>query len=632
MLGLALVAALPLAGCTSDADPKPDPTRVSTSAFRLVAFDSCERLAKDLRAAAQEAVGPWGFAGDVRPALDGGARTAAEAAPDNAPLAGKAAAPEFSGTNVHEQGADEPDIVKTDGRRIVTVDGRTLRVVDAASRRPAGKLDLGTVGDANLLLAGDRALVLISDGFSRGATTKRYPPDDGAFAGPQVLLVDLAGTPRIISRFEGEGRLVDARQTGTVARVVLRTAPRITFPEPVYYGDGSAPDEDKLTEANRRVIGEAPADAWLPGWTVTTGRTVDKGRVGCGQVSRPPAYSGTSMVSVHTFDLSAPSLGGGDPVGVVADGDTVYGTPASLYIANDQRWRLDVWRGRANRATTERTEIYRFDITGAAKPVYAAAGTVPGWLVNQYALSEWDGRLRVATTLDSKQVSAVRVLERTGDELKQVGVVDGLGKGERIYSVRFIGPRGYVVTFRQTDPLYSVDLSDPAKPRVTGELKITGYSAHLQPAGDGRLLGIGQEATADGVAQGTQVSLFDVSDPAAPRRLAQHHMPRTQSEAEWDPHALLWWPKTGTLVLPTLAYGPAIRALPNAATVLRVTDDGIAQTGVLAQPAGAEGEGEWAPGIRRSLVVGDTLWTMSDYGLMASDLSTLNRVGWVPND
>jgi hypothetical protein len=630
MLGLALVAALPLAGCTADTDPKPGPTRVSSSALRLVAFDSCAQLTDDLRAAAKEAVGPWGFMGSGGPrpeVLANGARTAQDSAGEGAPMAagGQAAPPEFSGTNVHEQGVDEPDIVKTDGRRIVTVTGGTLRVVDAAARRQTGELELGAYGPADLLLAGDRALVLASGDFGYGKAVRAVPGQNGA---PQVFLVDLSGTPRVISRFEGEGQLVDARQTGTVARVVLRTSPRIDFPEIT-----REMDDDDRVEANRDVIDDARDNAWRPAWTVTTGATVARGKVACDRVSRPPVFSGTSMLSVHTFDLGAAALDDGDPVSVVADGDTVYGTPTSLYVANDQRWRLDLWRGRDNRRTPEQTEIYRFDLAGAGRPVYSAAGTVPGWLVNQYALSEWDGNLRVASTVDSKQRSAVRVLQRQGDELKQIGVVDGLGKGERIYSVRFIGPRGYVVTFKQTDPLYSVDLSNPAKPAVTGELKITGYSAHLQPAGDGRLIGIGQEANGQGVTQGTQISLFDVSDPAAPRRLAQHHLPGSQSEAEWDPHALLWWPGTRTLVVPILSYGDAATGLANAAMALRVEDGGIEQVGMLAQPRNDRSIDQgWAPGIRRSLVIGETLWTMSEYGLMASDLSTLDRVGWVPSD
>ena len=104
------------------------------------------------------------------------------------------------------------------------------------------------------------------------------------------------------------------------------------------------------------------------------------------------------------------------------------------------------------------------------------------------------------------------MLETSGNELIEVGKVGGLGKGERIYSVRFIGDVGYVVTFRQTDPLYTLDLSDPTNPEVKGELKILGYSAYLHPMDDGLLIGIGQDANEQGQVKGTQISVFDVSD------------------------------------------------------------------------------------------------------------------------
>ena len=588
--------------------------------MRLVAFDSCAQLRKDLRAAAAASVGPYGFpgmGGGPEAMIAGGSRAALDSA---AGTALSAPGPAFSGTNVHEAGADEPDIVKTDGRRIVTVSQGTLRVVDAAARKQTGKLDLGmsAAGEVDLLLSGDKALVLISGAYGR------YPLGEvpsRVAGGPELLLVDLAGAPRLISRYQGDGMLVDARQTGSTARVVLRSAPRIMFPEPRQADDG------ERTSANRKAVADAPVDAWLPSWSVTTGGTTEKGTVGCERVSRPSEFSGGAMLTILTFDLGGARLGSGDPVSIVADGDTVYGTGTSLYVANDQRWRLEMWRGGSNVTPKQRTEIYRLETAGTGPPKYVASGSVPGWLVNQYALSEWHGHLRVATTDDNAGKSAVRVLEQRGDKLTQVGAVDGLGKGERIYSVRFIGPRGYVVTFKQTDPLYSVDLSDPRKPRVTGELKITGYSAHLQPAGDDRLIGIGQEASSEGRIQGTQVSLFDVSDPAAPRRLAQYHVAGAHSEAEWDPHALLWWPATKLLVVPMMeGYGavPSLRDGGQAgALALRVTDDGLAPVGTVRASMNYP--------VRRSLVVGDVLWTVSDAGLRASNVSTMDSLSWLPN-
>lgn len=223
------------------------------------------------------------------------------------------------------------------------------------------------------------------------------------------------------------------------------------------------------------------------------------------------------------------------------------------------------------------------------------------------------------------------VLRADGKTLTETGRVTGLGKGERIYAVRFVAGTGYVVTFRQTDPLYTVDLSRPAAPRVVGELKISGYSAYLHPVDGNRLLGIGQEASEQGRVQGTQVSLFDVSDPARPNRLAQHHVRQGQSEAEYDPHAFLYWPADRLVVVPLTAYDdtatPTGKMPTQGALALRVTERGFTQLGVVehTREAGPEQTGM----IRRSLVVNGVLWTVSDTGLKASQLSTMETTGWV---
>ncbi|GIH27777.1 hypothetical protein Aph01nite_60870 [Acrocarpospora phusangensis] len=282
----------------------------------------------------------------------------------------------------------------------------------------------------------------------------------------------------------------------------------------------------------------------------------------------------------------------------------------------------------------QRTEVHRFDITAPTAPRYVSSGSVPGRLLNQYSLSEHAGHLRIATTLDpqtanAKSESAVYVLK--SDTLAQVGSITGLGKDEQIYSVRFIGDLGYVVTFRQIDPLYALDLRNPAAPKVTGELKITGYSAYLHPAGPGRLIGVGQEATTEGRQTGTQVSLFDVADPAAPKSLSRFFQEKGGSEAEWDPHAFLYWPEDNLAMMPLMSWG-SNWAEGSSALVLRVTDSDITKLGMITHPKIAQ-QAEFAPanpGIRRCLIIGNTIWTISDLGLKVSDSTTLTDQTWLP--
>jgi hypothetical protein len=249
---------------------------------------------------------------------------------------------------------------------------------------------------------------------------------------------------------------------------------------------------------------------------------------------------------------------------------------------------------------------------------------VPGTLLNQFALSEDKGVLRAATTIGfgPEAESKVTTLDERAGHLLQRGQVGGLGLGERIYAVRFIGDVGYVVTFRQTDPLYTLDLSDPDRPRVVGELKIPGYSAYLHPIGEELLLGVGQEATDDGRVQGLQLSLFDVSDLAHPARLQKRTIGErwSHSAAEWDHHAFLWWPATKLAVLPIDsqdfigAAGYRVDRARGISELGRVSHEGLG--------------GRWTPSITRAVVVGPHLFTMSDLGIKASGLESFAGAGW----
>ncbi|HEY8473254.1 MAG TPA: beta-propeller domain-containing protein [Natronosporangium sp.] len=658
---------LTLAACTGDPDPS-GPGGGPATEFRLVSFDSCEEAEQELREATSRYASQIAFGyGMGRSGAEDSVAGGSAMAPEAAGARGMAQDPglsdqdgqDHSTTNVHEAGVDEPDIIKTDGERIVMVTGAKLRVVDAARGTQIGRLDLRPEDDgqanpdiaylgwepSDLLLFGDRALVLFDSGWWHG-----MPMPDIAVegvAGPagsplpaeygsRLLLIDLSDAPRIVSEYRIEGSLLDARAVGPTVRVVVRSAPRLPMPEV----DPQA-SEREIINAMRDAIEEATIENWLPRYQLTTNGETEAGQVPCTSLSRPQEYSGASMLTVLTFDVLAPELGDGLPVSVAADGDTVYSNGASLYIASDQRWRV-MPNAFAPDQVDERTEIYKFDTSQPGQPTYVGAGSVPGWLINQYALSEWDGHLRVATTSGSvwsieedeaiPSESAVYVLAEQDGELVEVGSVGGLGEGERIYSVRFTGPTGYVVTFRETDPLYTLDLSDPAEPAVIGELKIPGYSSYLHPLGDGRLIGIGQEADENGVVQGTQVSLFDVTNLADPTRLAQYHIEYGSSEAEYDPHAFLWWPDDRILVIPLTVYdwGGSGGQLPDwGALVLRVEDTGFTELGTVRHPVQVAEE-YYNGMIQRSLVIGDTLWTLSATGLQANSLSTLQQASWIP--
>ncbi|MFC7590141.1 beta-propeller domain-containing protein [Nonomuraea antimicrobica] len=681
------------AACTSSTGGTPDrqpPPKANLGAVRLVAYTSCDDLLSGLREKTAENVTAYGFGNAMPIAYMEDASSMASQAK------GRADTPEHSTTNVHEAGVDEPDLVKTDGNRVFTVTDGTLRIIDTATRKVTASLKL-TEGDGgagipgDLLVSGDRALVLMRGGDVMYKSI--VPPGDTRY-----VLVDLAGEPKVLSTIKPQGSYVDARMVGSTVRIVTRSQPDITFPQP--QGETS---EAELVKANQATVRRAPVDAWLPKIEITDASgAVKKDTVACERVSHPAEYTGTSMLTVHTIDLAqGVTAAGTDPISLAADGDTVYGTGQSLYVASNPQWWFPVrplpavvppttTPAPSDTATTktpaptpsdtatstpppsdtptaqtppdgataapaeeptpdepavsmsasaprrpdprptptvppEETEVHRFDLSSPGAPRYVASGKVPGRLLNQYSLSEYDGHLRLATTLNSQDgsTSSSTVYVLKTDTMAKVGEVGGLGKGERIYSVRFIGPVGYCVTFRQVDPLYTLDLRDPAAPKVTGELKITGYSAYLHPGAEGRLIGIGQEASEQGRTLGTQVSLFDVSDPAAPRRMSQFFQKDSGSGAEWDPHAFLYWPKTGLSVI------PLTQQEESGALVLKIDDSGVRRLGMIHHPT-QEGDYRYQPGIQRSLIIGASIWTFSYEGVQVNDLATLASQNWIP--
>jgi uncharacterized secreted protein with C-terminal beta-propeller domain len=527
------------------------------------------------------------------PIFGGGEQDGSGTAPVAAPA--PAPAPESGGgggdsstTNIQEAGVDEPDIVKSDGTNVYALAGGRLYATDARSPTPRVLSSVAIGGsDGQLLLQGRRVLVISAGG-----------------SGTLLTEVDVANPAgmRVLRTLSVDGRHVSSRLHNRTVRIVVASVPRAA---------PFAPGPIVIADSARRKPLRARRAGWVPSAVLRnrrTGRKRTRALVACNHVRRTPRFTGAGMLTVLTVDLER-GLPAVDSDAVMTDASTVYSSLGSLYVATAGGWDRDD------------TSIHRFDLAGPQRTDYRASGEVPGELLNQFSMSEHAGVLRAATTSQAgESQSYVTVLETRGGRLEKVGQVGGLGRGERIYAVRFIEDRGYVVTFRQTDPLYTLDLADPAHPRVRGELKILGYSSYLHPIGEHELLGIGQDATPEGFRQGTQLSLFDVSDPAAPRLLHRVGLGEsTSSEAEDDHHAFLWWAPKRLAVVPLSDYADG---QPGGLAVGFRVDraQGIAEAGRTREDSS----------VLRTLVVGGRLFTLTEDGLHAYDLDTLASGPFTP--
>jgi len=595
------------------------PTAPPAAADGLSAFDDCAEVRDWYVEALRPLVGPYGIGyGGVAYATSDTAGGAAERSVAAAPQAEDSAVGNgATGTNLQEAGVDEPDLMKSAGELLVTTVGDRVVVLDVSSGEPRelGSLRVdglaaawtgawagrgGVVedssapqdvpaqpGSAELLLEGDR-VVLLSAGWAGQEDPDQSQSQRGYWPGPvgspttTTTVVDIAdpSSPRLVSQQEVEGNLVGARLSDGVVRVVTTSTPTLpsAATEPrILPNDGIDPSwEAEATAANLLALERMAGEDFLPAAVerdaegVVTSRTPS---VACADLAHPSSGAGGGTVLVRSLDLGQDDDPVVDATAVAADGDLVYASAERLYVATTRggwaRWGGDVMPAGQEEDVT--TELHGFATDQGAATSYLASGEVEGFLLGRWAMSARDGRLRVATTtgqvwgpVDGQGASEsfVTVLAERGDDLVQEGRVGGLGKGETIRAVRWFDDVATVVTFRQTDPLYVVDLSDPAAPTVSGELKVPGYSAYLHPVGDGRLVGVGQDATDQGQTTGVLVQTFDVSDPAAPTQVDTWTEKDTWTSVEHDSRQFSYLPDQRLAIMPMdTMTGSAVQAL-----------------------------------------------------------------------
>jgi hypothetical protein len=589
--------------------------------------------------------------------VPGGGPVALATLLEGAPASG---APDWSGTNNQEAGVEEADRVQTDGAFLYVVDERAAELLvvrswPADESALVGRTPIGGMPVA-LFVHGDQALVISS--------LLDASPALPAGQASRLSVVDLTdrSRPAVVREIDVEGFVTAARRIGDDVYLVLESYastpqavfdllsdPSLALPETYW----SASDEKRAAarEKARRLLAprvaalarEAPLVDLLPSRLEGAGGGTAQAEplISCTDVYHPVETSMPSFLVVAHLDLGVPGGSELDTTSILGAGSVAYASGEHLYVAQGSWgwWEVD---------SEPTTRIHRFALA-AEDTAYEAAGEVDGWLLNAFSMDEHEGILRVATSdgwsaTGEPPANHVFTLERRGSELELVGSILGIAPGEQLQAARFLGEIGFLVTFRQIDPLFTLDLSDAASPRVVGELELPGFSAYLHPVAGDRLLGIGMDGTEDGRLTGLAVALFDVGDLAQPRLLDRLSLDGGSSEALFDHHAVTF--HRGVLALPAsvapwdwsgaYASWEGLLAITvgegSLAELGRVDHDDLAAAsrcledpwtwfGALTVESDREAcIGPATAAVRRSVVIGEALHTISRYGVKVTAL------------
>jgi len=540
---------------------------------------------------------------------------------------------DHSTTNIQVAGVDEADIVKTDGDYIYLVSGNKTIIVSAyppEQARGLSEIELeGTV--IGIFINGDRLVVFEEEtpyyaypGIRWDSVEKFYMP----YVSPKIFVkvydVSDRENPRLQREVSTDGSYVSSRMIGDYAYVVVN--------EPVYEEDDEINLPRIYSDGNEK-------GTEIPATDIYYSDVADY------------YYMYTTIIAINTQDdAQEPTY------------ETILlGASSNLYVSMDNIYlTFPVWGGDVG--DSQKTAIHRIHIDGSVMN-YTASGEVPGTVLNQFSMDEYDGYFRVATTTwDGTSQNNVYVLNMS---LNITGSLTDLAQGETIYSARFMGKRGYLVTFKQIDPLFVIDLENPYDPKVLGYLKVTGYSDYLHPYDETHIIGIGKETTDAGTFawyQGVKISLFDVTDVSNPQEISKLEIGDrgTDSPVLWDHKAFLFDRSRNLLVMPILeakvdetkyseadlvwAYGEPVY---QGAYVFDISLEGGLQ--LKGRITHIENSSELEEGyyyyyspfsVERSLYIDDVLYTISDAKIKMNSLENLDYINevelpystWVPYD
>ena len=440
-----------------------------------------------------------------------------------------------TGTNIQEVGVDEPDTVKTNGTLLVRIDGNTLAIYDLTGAEPTlvSTLALAYFDGGQILLSGSTVVAI-------GVNTAPHP--GRLTARVATVSLDKPSAPVVTSNVTYAGSISSARQHGSDIRIILDTG----FPHLRFVHPSKKVTKKEALAANRRAVANSTLKQWLP--TVDTGNGAEQ-LMDCSAIAIPPASVPLGTTSVIGFNVSAPTAT--SAIGLAGTTTTAYESADHLYLAsNGTRMGFCSCLGYETRvpagASKSNTAIFQFDLIGD-QATHVATGTVDGTIRDRWSMDDAHGTLRVATSKRVKgvQTSSVITLKQSGTDLLQLGRLDGLGKGETLTAARWFDDMAVLSTAQEVDPLFTIDLTKPAHPKLLGALHIPGFTNYFHPLGDGLLLGVGQNVSlnSSGERSAAQIGLFDISNLTKVKRVDE------VSFGQWsyplatnDPHAFTWLP------------------------------------------------------------------------------------------
>ncbi|RHW35817.1 hypothetical protein D1B33_11990 [Lysinibacillus yapensis] len=537
-----------------------------------------------------------------------------------------------SSTNNQVEGIEEGDVVVTDGRYIYSIVDQQIVIIDARNPKNlkvANKIKLEgnrnpmqlMLHDGMLIVIADEYIEMKKDGYSNGISMTK-----AAFYN-----IKDAENPKLIREVGQDGYMNGIRKYGNTLYIVTNKMP-----------DYWLLTKEKEVELRPYTYDSKQAESIKP-------MNIDQLTILPG--ANEPNYTIISAVDLKNFGSSKV-----ETKGYLGGSSALYMSEHALYLTavNYRAFMGDS----VEEATTDmailpagatNTEIFKFKIEGQ-RVDFTASTFIKGSILNQFSMDEHNGYFRVATTEGDFWGSADNASKNHlfvyDENLMKIGEVTDLARGEKIYSARFMGDKAYIVTFKQVDPLFVIDLANPEKPRVLGELKIPGFSNYLHPLGENHLIGIGYDTETrvdESMKQpfvtraGMKVSLFDITDFANPKEQDSVVIGGrgTYSEIEYNHKALFRHDAYGYYGFPVTVYEAKekydVAYKGTGAVVYQITpENGIKIKANLVAPAqkGEQYE-DWGALISRLIYIDDTLYTVSRKEIKGYDLESFELVDQV---